>query len=118
MEMPPGSGEQSPNSLQNPPGVSSGPPPSVSPPRSPLVLVVVVLVVALMLYFGYHQARRTGSSAPRIGQSPVAPDFSLASFDRPSMRPSDLHAKALMLKLPATWCGPLNIEIPSYAHLS
>src|SRR5260370_40930637 len=106
MEMPPGSGEQSPNSPQNPPGVSSGPPPSVSPPRSPLVLVVVVLVVALMLYFGYHQARRTGSSAPRIGQSTLPPAFSLESPAAPPIPLSDPRAQPLLPTFRATCAAP------------
>jgi len=61
--------------------------------RSPLVLVVVGFVVALMLYFGYHQARHGVSSAPRITLSTVAPDFSLESLDGKTMRLSDLLGK-------------------------
>ena len=50
-----------------PPSASQGIQPSPDQPskkggRNPLVLVVVAFVVALMLYFGYHQARRTGAS--------------------------------------------------------
>src|SRR3984893_15652295 len=81
-----------------------------------MVLVVVALVVALMLYVGFHMARRTGST-PRIAKSTVAPDFSLESLDGKSVRLSDLRGKAVLLNFWATWCGPCKIEMPWFVEL-
>jgi thiol-disulfide isomerase/thioredoxin len=86
--------------------------------RNPLALVVVAFVVALMLYFGYHKARRPGAGAvPHLTQASLAPDFTLESLDGKSVRLSDLRGKAVLLNFWATWCGPCKIEMPWFVEL-
>ena len=86
--------------------------------RSPLTLIVVAFAVALMLYVGFHTARRgSGSFAPRLTPSSLAPDFSLESLDGKTVRLSDLRGKAVLLNFWATWCGPCKIEMPWFVEL-
>jgi len=105
--------------------------PAIAPPpvrggRSPLALVVAAVVVSGMLYFGYHEARRSpsatlqaagGKSALAGGKSSIAPDFTLVSLDGKSMKLSDLRGKAVLLNFWATWCGPCKIEMPWFVEL-
>jgi peroxiredoxin len=86
--------------------------------RSPLVLVVVAFVVVLMLYFGYHHARRSGPAmAPNLKQSTLAPDFTLPSLEGKPTKLSDYRGKAVLLNFWATWCGPCKIEMPWFVEL-
>ena len=84
--------------------------------RNPLALAVVAIVVAAMLYFGFHMARR-GGPPPAITKSGPAPDFTLQSLDGTSMRLSDLRGKAVLLNFWATWCLPCKIEMPWFIEL-
>jgi thiol-disulfide isomerase/thioredoxin len=86
--------------------------------RNPLALVVIAFVVALMLYFGYHKARRPRTTETAyLTKASMAPDFTLQSLDGKSMRLSDLRGKAVLLNFWATWCGPCKIEMPWFVEL-
>jgi thiol-disulfide isomerase/thioredoxin len=98
--------------------LGAAPPPMQPKGRNPFMLVVVALVVAGMLYFGFHQARRSnGAGAGVAKQSAPAPDFTLDSLEGKSMRLSDLRGKAVLLNFWATWCGPCKIEMPWFVEL-
>ncbi|HUO16786.1 MAG TPA: redoxin domain-containing protein [Verrucomicrobiae bacterium] len=92
-------------------------------PRNPLVLVVVAVVVAGMLYFGFHAARRSSSETSDNSFSggpsllKPAPDFTLQSLTGSNLRLSDLRGKAVLLNFWATWCGPCKIEMPWFVEL-
>ncbi len=92
------------------------PPPQPRGGRSPLALVVAAVVIAGMLYFGFHMARRPGRT-PGIAKITTAPDFTLDSLDGKSVRLSDLRGKAVLLNFWATWCGPCKIEMPWFVEL-
>jgi len=99
-------------------GSGSIPPPIQPRNRNPLALVVAAVVVAGMLYFGFHMARRAGPSrTPGMARVTEAPDFSLESLDGKSMRLSDLRGKAVLLNFWATWCVPCKIEMPWLVEL-
>lgn|SRR5208282_417508 len=99
----------------NPPVPSPKPPSRDS--RSPLTLVIVAFAVALMLYVGFHAARRNRGPSTGLSQSKLAPDFSLQALDGTTVRLSDLRGKAVLLNFWATWCGPCKIEMPWFVDL-
>jgi cytochrome c biogenesis protein CcmG/thiol:disulfide interchange protein DsbE len=110
-----------------PPDPNAGLSPAPAPPpqpagRNPLALVVAAVVVAGMLYFGFHMARRpsadgSGHSGFGLAKSSPAPDFTLESLDGQKMTLSDLRGKAVLLNFWATWCEPCKIEMPWFVEL-
>jgi thiol-disulfide isomerase/thioredoxin len=105
---------------------NEGPQPPAPPPppprgRNPLALVIAAVVVAGMLYFGYHAARRSPSAqvsgGMMAGFNKPAPDFTLESLDGKNLSLSDLRGKAVLLNFWATWCAPCKIEMPWFVEL-
>ena len=81
--------------------------------RNPLTLVFVAVVVALMLFFGFHRARR----ARTVVAGQLAPDFTLDTLEGKAIRLSDFRGQAVLLNFWATWCGPCKIEMPWFIEL-
>jgi thiol-disulfide isomerase/thioredoxin len=87
--------------------------------RNPLIIVVVALVVTLMLFAGFHAARRPGegASASVSFKNQVAPDFALQSLEGKTVHLTDFRGKAVLLNFWATWCEPCKIEMPWFVEL-
>lgn len=86
--------------------------------RNPLILVVVALVVSLMLFAGFHMARRSGSPSASVNfKGSMAPDFELKTLEGKTVHLSDFRGKAVLLNFWATWCEPCKIEMPWFVEL-
>jgi peroxiredoxin len=88
--------------------------------RNPLIILVIALVVTLMLFAGFHAARRSGgdsASASFRFNNQMAPDFALKSLDGATVHLSDFRGKAVLLNFWATWCEPCKIEMPWFVEL-
>jgi cytochrome c-type biogenesis protein len=97
------------------PGSTPQPVPASST-RNPLALVFAAVVVAGMLWFGFHMARRQPAGTPQHAAA-VAPDFTLESLDGKQVSLSGLRGKAVLLNFWATWCVPCKIEMPWLVEL-
>ena len=87
--------------------------------RNPLVPIVIAAIVAAMLLFGIHAARKNRPASSVSGQlrGQTAPDFELKSLDGTKVKLSDFRGKAVLLNFWATWCGPCKIEMPWFVEL-
>lgn len=85
--------------------------------RNPLVVVVIAALVAGMLYFGLHMARRAKGPGPPDIKGQQAPEFALNSLDGKTVRLADFKGKAVLLNFWATFCQPCKIEMPWFVDL-
>jgi peroxiredoxin len=87
--------------------------------REPVVIFVVAMVVSLMVLFGVERAGRSAAhhGATLSAERKVAPDFSLQSLDRKTVRLSDFRGKAVLLNFWATYCVPCRTEMPWYVEM-
>jgi len=86
--------------------------------RNPLIILVVAIVTALMLYMGFHAARRSGGGSAQLDfKGQPAPAFELKSLDGKTVRLADFRGKAVLLNFWATWCQPCKIEMPWFVEL-
>lgn len=85
--------------------------------RNPLVVVVIAALVAGMLFFGLHMARRAKGPGPPDIKGQAAPQFELASLDGKKVRLADFKGKAVLLNFWATYCQPCKIEMPWFVQL-
>lgn len=87
------------------------------PPRRIIYLSILILGFAWI----FISADRSGSStsgkipAPQAGF--LAPDFELKTPTRETTKLSDLHGKAVLVNLWATWCPPCREEMQTIERI-
>ena len=85
--------------------------------RNPLVVVFIAALVAGMLFFGFHMARRAKGPGPPDIKGQAAPEFALKSLDGKTVHLADYKGKAVLLNFWATFCQPCKIEMPWFVDL-
>ena len=60
---------------------------------------------------------RSGTQASGPKQHPLAPDFTLAQVNGPSLTLSSYRGHVVLLDFWATWCVPCREEIPHFVEL-
>lgn len=85
--------------------------------RNPIIVIGIAVLVAGMLFFGLHMARRAKGPGPPDIKGQAAPEFELTSLDGKKVRLTDFKGKAVLLNFWATYCQPCKIEMPWFVQL-
>ncbi len=87
-------------------------------------IIGIMFVIAMVGYIGSRVSRNgtagagTRKSGQTAAENEVAPDFSLMTVNKRTVRLSDYRGKIVFLNFWATWCPPCRMELPSMEKLA